>query len=145
MKIKIYKSIILPIVLYGREAWSLTLRDECRLKVFENKILAIFGPKRVANGEWRRLHNEELHNLIKSRKIKMDIPPSCLTIPPWWPFSKTLTWPCLYCMFTYIYSLLIKKDICDCQNISIKLPCVIIYVTKLLLFYYYYSCCSFYY
>jgi hypothetical protein len=48
-------------VLYGCETWSLTLREECRLRVFENRILKrIFGPNRDVNGEWRRLHNEEL-------------------------------------------------------------------------------------
>ena len=62
LKIKIYKTIILPVVLYGCETWSLTLREECRLRVFENRVLRrIFGPKRDENGEWRRLHNEELH------------------------------------------------------------------------------------
>jgi hypothetical protein len=64
LKIKIYKTIILPVVLYGCEIWSLTFREECRLKVFENRILRqIFGPKRDANGEWRRLYNEEFHSL----------------------------------------------------------------------------------
>ena len=59
MKIKIYKIIILPVVLYGCEAWYLT-REERKLRIFENWILRqIFGPKRDANGEWRRLHNEE--------------------------------------------------------------------------------------
>ena len=52
LKIKIYKTIILPILLYGCETWSLTLREECRLRVFENWILGrIFGPKRHENGE----------------------------------------------------------------------------------------------
>jgi hypothetical protein len=47
MRIKIYRTIILPVVLYGCESWSLTLREECRLKVFENRVLRrIFGPKR---------------------------------------------------------------------------------------------------
>ena len=51
-KIKIYKTIILPVVLYGCETWSLTLREECRLRVFENRILRqIFGLKRDENGE----------------------------------------------------------------------------------------------
>ena len=55
----------LPVVLYGCETWSLTLREECRLRVFENRILrAIFGPKRDENGEWRRLYNEELHSTV---------------------------------------------------------------------------------
>ena len=54
----------MPVVLYGFETWSLTLREESRLRVFENRILRrIFGPKRDENGEWRRLHNEELHSL----------------------------------------------------------------------------------
>ena len=64
LKIKIYKTIILPFELYGCEAWSLTLWEESRLRVFENRILRrIFGPKRDANSEWKRLHNEELHSL----------------------------------------------------------------------------------
>ena len=54
MKTKIYKTIILPVVLYGCETWSLTLREECRLRVFENRIpRQIFGPKRDENGEWK--------------------------------------------------------------------------------------------
>ena len=53
LKIKIYKTIILPVVLYGCETWSLTLREESRLKVFENRILRrVFGPKSDENGEW---------------------------------------------------------------------------------------------
>ena len=64
MRIKIYKTIILPVVLYGCEAWSLTLR------AFENKILRrIFGPKKDENGEWRRLHDEEFHSLCRSPNI----------------------------------------------------------------------------
>ena len=63
----IYKTIILPVVLYGCEAESFTLREEYRLRVFENRILnRIFGPKKNKNGEWRRLHNEELHSLYRS-------------------------------------------------------------------------------
>jgi len=60
LKIKIYRTIILPIVLYGCEAWSLTLREERKLRVFENKVLRrIFGPRRdEVTEEWRRLHNE---------------------------------------------------------------------------------------
>jgi hypothetical protein len=58
--IRIYKTIILPLVLYGCETWFLTLREEHRLRVFENKVLRrIFGPKRdEVTGEWRKLHNE---------------------------------------------------------------------------------------
>ena len=70
LKIKIYKTIILTVVLYGCETWSLTLREECRLKVFENRILMrMFGPKRDENWEGRRLHNEELHSLYRSPNI----------------------------------------------------------------------------
>jgi len=65
LKIKIYRSIILPVVLYGCESWSLTLREERKLRVFENRVLRrIFGLRRdEVKGEWRRLHNEELHDL----------------------------------------------------------------------------------
>jgi hypothetical protein len=62
VKVKIYKTIILPVVLYGCETWSVILREEYRLRVFENRVLRrIFGPKRYeVTGEWRKLHNEEL-------------------------------------------------------------------------------------
>jgi len=64
LKIKIYKTIILPVVLHGCETWSLTLKEKCRLRVFENRILKrIFGPKMDEKEEWRRLHKEELHRL----------------------------------------------------------------------------------
>ena len=70
LKIKIHKTITLPVVLYGCEAWSLTSREERRLRVFDNRILIrIFGPKRDENGEWRSLHNEELHSLYGSSNI----------------------------------------------------------------------------
>jgi hypothetical protein len=63
LKIKIYRTIILPVVLYGCETWLLTLREECRLRVFENKVLRrIFGPKRdEVTREWRTLYSEELY------------------------------------------------------------------------------------
>jgi len=79
LKFKIYRTIILPVVLYGRETWSLTLREERRLRVFENMVLwRIFGPRRdEVTGEWRRLHNEELNDsspnivrVIKSRRMR---------------------------------------------------------------------------
>jgi hypothetical protein len=64
IKIKIYKTIILPVVLYGCKTWSVTLREEHRLRVFENRVLRkIFGPKREADRLWIKLHNDELHSL----------------------------------------------------------------------------------
>jgi hypothetical protein len=70
LKIKIYKILLLPVVLCGCETWSLTLREEHRLRVFENrKLRRIFGPKREEDGSWRKLHNDELHNLYSSPKI----------------------------------------------------------------------------
>jgi hypothetical protein len=68
LKIKIYKTVILPFVLYGCETWSLTLGEEHRLKVFENRVLRkIFGPKREEDGSFRKLHNDELHSLYFHR------------------------------------------------------------------------------
>ena len=73
--------IVLPVVLYGCETWSLTLREERRLRVFENRVLRIvFGPKRdEVTGEWRKLHNAELSDLyslpstvrvVKSKRMR---------------------------------------------------------------------------
>jgi hypothetical protein len=80
LKIKIYRTIILPVVLYGCETWSLTLEEERRLRVFENRVLRVFGPKRnEVTGEWRKLHNEGLNDLyslpnivrvLKSRRMR---------------------------------------------------------------------------
>ena len=70
VKIKIYRTIILPVVLYGCETWSLTLREQRRLRVFENRVLRIFGPKRGGiTGQWRKLRNEELNDLYCSPNI----------------------------------------------------------------------------
>jgi hypothetical protein len=87
-KIKIYKTVILPVVLYGCETWSLTLREEHRLWVFENRMLRrIFGLKREEDGSWRKLHNDELHSLysspntvrvIKSRRMRWVEHVSCM-------------------------------------------------------------------
>jgi hypothetical protein len=70
-RLKYKKNIILPLVLCGYEIWSLMLRVEHRLRVFENRVLRrIFGPKRdEVMGEWRRFHNGELHNLYSSPNI----------------------------------------------------------------------------
>ena len=75
-----HKTIILPVVLYRCEAWSLIIREERRLRAFENRILRrIFRPKRDSNGEWRRVYNEKLHSsyrspdivrVIKSRRLR---------------------------------------------------------------------------
>jgi hypothetical protein len=63
--------MILPLILYGHKTWSLTLREKHRLRVFENRVLRrIFGPKRdEVTGGWRKLHDEELHNLYSSSSI----------------------------------------------------------------------------
>ena len=80
LKIKLYRTIILPVVLYGCGTWSLTLREERRLRVFENRVLRVFRPKQdEVTGEWRKLHKEELGDLyslpnivrvVKSRRMR---------------------------------------------------------------------------
>jgi hypothetical protein len=61
LKIKIYKIVIFPVVLYGCEAWSLTLGEEHRLRVSEDRVLRkVFGPKRDEDGSWRKVHNDEI-------------------------------------------------------------------------------------
>jgi hypothetical protein len=68
--IKTYKTVILPVVLYGCETWSLTLGEEHKLRGFENRVLRrIFGPKREEDGSCRKLHNDELHSLYSSLNI----------------------------------------------------------------------------
>jgi len=71
LKIKIYRGIILPVVLYGCDTWTLTLREERRQRLFECCVLRrIFGSRRdEVTGEWRRLHNEELNDLCCSTTI----------------------------------------------------------------------------
>ena len=71
IKIKIHTITILPVVLYECETWLLTMREECRLRVFENKVLrSTFGPKRDdGTGGWRRVHNKELNDLFCSPNI----------------------------------------------------------------------------
>ncbi|KAJ4439163.1 hypothetical protein ANN_15120 [Periplaneta americana] len=75
LKVRIYKTVILPVVLYGCETWTLTSREEQRLRVFENKVLRkIFGAKRdEVTGEWRKLHNAELHAFYSSPDINKNI------------------------------------------------------------------------
>jgi hypothetical protein len=69
-KIKIHKPVILPVVLYGCTTWSLTLGEERRLRVSENRVLRrIFGPKREEDGSWRKLHSDKLHSLYSSLNI----------------------------------------------------------------------------
>jgi hypothetical protein len=71
LKLRIYKNIHLPVILYGCETWSLKLREEYRLRVFDNRVLRrIFGPKRnEVTGEWKKLHIEELRDLYSSSSI----------------------------------------------------------------------------
>jgi hypothetical protein len=71
VKVNIYRTIILPVVLYGCETWCLILREQHRLRVFENRVLMrIFRPKRdEVAGEWRKFHNEDLHILYSSPDI----------------------------------------------------------------------------
>ena len=71
LEIKIYRNIIFPVYLYGYETWSLILRNERTLRVFENRVLRrIFGPKRAeVTGEWRKLHHEELNETYSSPNI----------------------------------------------------------------------------
>jgi hypothetical protein len=80
LRIKIYKTVILPVVVYGCETWSLTLGEEHRVRVFENRVWRkISGPKREEDGPWRKLRDDELHGLysspnnvrvIKSRRMR---------------------------------------------------------------------------
>ena len=103
-KIKIYRTIILPVVVYGCETWLLTLREERRLTVFENRVLRrIFGPGRdVVTVDWRKLHNEELNDLysspnvlrmIRSRRMRWTVHVACIgerkgVFRVWWENLK---------------------------------------------------------
>jgi hypothetical protein len=82
IKIKIYRTIISPVALYGCKTWSVTLREESRLRVFENRVLRrLFEPKKEeVTGEWRKLYNEELNyvysllnivRVVKSRRMRL--------------------------------------------------------------------------
>ena len=84
LKVNTYRTIILPVVWYGCETWSLTLREEHRLRVFENKVLRkIFGAKKdEITVEWRKLHNAELHALYSSPNIIRNLK------------SRRLRWAC---------------------------------------------------
>jgi hypothetical protein len=79
LKIKIYRTLNLPVVLYWCETLSFTFREDHRMGVFENRVMSIFGPKREEDGSWRKWQSDELHNLysspnivrvIKSRKMR---------------------------------------------------------------------------
>jgi hypothetical protein len=83
LRIRIYKTIILPVVLYGREPWSLTLREEHRLRVFENRVLRrIFGPKRDdVIGELRKLLKDPTEYVIPLLYMKAEtysVPKCCV-------------------------------------------------------------------
>jgi hypothetical protein len=73
-KVRLYKTLILPLALWGYETWSLTLKEEHRLRVFENRVLRrIFGPKKYeVTGGWRKLPNEKLHNLYSAKYNEND-------------------------------------------------------------------------
>ena len=91
LKINIYRTVILSVVLYGCETWSLTLKEERRLSVCENRVLRrIFEPRRDdVTGEWRKLHNEEINDLhsppnivwaIKSRRMRWERHVACMEV-----------------------------------------------------------------
>jgi hypothetical protein len=104
VKVQIYETTILPVVLYGWETWSLTLSQKHRLSVFEKRVLSrIFGPKRdEVTGQWRKLHNGELHNLysipdiirqIKLRRMRWAGHVACMgegrnVYRVWWEIPK---------------------------------------------------------
>jgi hypothetical protein len=70
LKIKVYKTVIFPVLLYGCETWPLTLRKEHRLRVFEHRVLRrIFGPKMEEDRSWRKMYYDELHSLYYSPNI----------------------------------------------------------------------------
>jgi len=109
IKIKIYRTIILPVVWYGCENWSLTLREERWLRVFGNRMLRrTFGPKRdEVTGEWRKLYNGELNDMycspnivrvIKSRRMRWAGHVACMEKRTdytglWWGnLKKETTW-----------------------------------------------------
>jgi hypothetical protein len=69
-----HNTIILPVVLYVRENWSFTLSEECRLRIFENRVPRLFGPMRdEVTWEWRTLHDKQLYDLYSSPNVIWDI------------------------------------------------------------------------
>jgi hypothetical protein len=69
LKVKIHKTVILPVIMYGCKTWSLTLREEHRLRGFENRVLRIFRPKGEEDGSWRKFHDDAIHSLYSSPNI----------------------------------------------------------------------------
>jgi hypothetical protein len=102
VKIKIYKTIILPIALYGCETWSFMLKEENSLRVFENSVLRrIFWIRRgEVTGSWRKLHNEELHNFYSS--------PNTVTVIKWRNMSWAGHVACMGAMWN-AYKILVEK------------------------------------
>jgi len=105
LKIKIYRTIIFPVVLNGCETWSLTMREERKLRVFEHMVLRrIFGPRRdEVTGEWRRLHNEELNDLYSSptnHKVQFVMTVKCNMFRHWSAILKEYFIECI-CWLIY--------------------------------------------
>jgi hypothetical protein len=110
----LYKTIMLHVVLYGCETWSLTLREEHRLRVFENRVSRrIFGRRRDQVSGWRKLHNEELHNLNASPSIIRIIkyPPTYLHIYSCCP--QLWAWRILEMLVSLQFLNLSRKDSLD--------------------------------
>ena len=89
-------------------------------------LILIKSPATILNSPINLFCCLETALVLTSDDFFSIFPPTPLPVshPPWWHLSETVMWHCLYHVFTYIYSLLIEKDICDCQNISVKLLCI---------------------